>query len=159
MLTGSTACSPSPSIVGGMIMMLFGPPAVGKTTVRCTVAASDSRLFHNHMTIEPLLEVFVRGTEPFNVLADEFPIRVLAEAARAGVDLVFTLVWNGTDPDDVAHLRCCVAAAGGDAACMELRAGMTTRLRRNRAEEHLAHKPSKRDLEWSEANVREMEAR
>lgn len=128
MLTGSTACSPSPSIVGGMIMMLFGPPAVGKTTVRCTVAASDSRLFHNHMTIEPLLEVFVRGTEPFNVLADEFPIRVLAEAA------------------------------GGDAACMELRAGMTTRLRRNRTEEHLAHKPSKRDLEWSEANVREMEA-
>ncbi|WP_248124689.1 hypothetical protein [Micrococcus lacusdianchii] len=110
------------------------------------------------MTIEPLLEVFVRGTEPFNVLADEFPIRVLAEAARAGVDLVFTLVWNGTDPDDVAHLRCCVAAAGGDAACMELRAGMTTRLRRNRTEEHLAHKPSKRDLEWSEANVREMEA-
>lgn len=128
MLTGSTACSPSPSIVGGMIMMLFGPPAVGKTTVRCTVAASDSRLFHNHMTIEPLLEVFVRGTEPFNVLADEFRIRVLAEAA------------------------------GGDAACMELRAGMTTRLRRNRTEEHLAHKPSKRDLEWSETNVREMEA-
>ena len=51
-----------------------------------------------------------------------------------------------------------MAAAGGDAACMELRAGMTTRLRRNRTEEHLAHKPSKRDLEWSEANVREMEA-
>ncbi|MGC5047934.1 AAA family ATPase [Micrococcus porci] len=142
-----------------MLLLIFGPPAVGKMAVgRAVAAASDFRLFHNHMTIEPLLEVFGHGTEPFNVLTDEFRIRVIEEAARAGVDLAFTLVWDVTDPDDAEYVARCVAAAGDDAAFVELRADLATRLERNRTEERLLHKPSKRNLEWSDGNVREMEA-
>ncbi len=40
---------------------------------------------------------------------------------------------------------------------MELSADLDTRLRRNRTELRLADKRSKRDIEWSDANVREME--
>ena len=52
-----------------MLLVLFGPPSVGKMTVgRALAAASDFRLFHNHMTIEPMLETFDFGTPGFNVL-------------------------------------------------------------------------------------------
>ena len=57
-----------------MLLLLFGPPAVGKMTVGRAVAATSSfRLFHNHMTIEPLLETFGFGTPPFTTLAASVP--------------------------------------------------------------------------------------
>lgn len=143
-----------------MLLLIFGPPAVGKMTVgRAVAAASDFRLFHNHMTIEPLLEVFGHGTEPFNVLNDEFRIRVFEEARRAGVDLVFSVVWCVDDPEDAAVVARYIQAFEGDVAFVELRADLGTRLERNRTEERLLHKPSKRDLEWSDSNVRDMESR
>lgn len=142
-----------------MLLVLFGPPSVGKMTVgRALAAASDFRLFHNHMTIEPLLEVFGHGTAPFTLLNDEFRIRVIEEAARAGLDLVFTVVWDLRDPADAEIVTRYVEAYGEEVAFVELRAGLETRLERNRTEERLTHKTSKRDLEWSDGNVRAMEA-
>ncbi len=43
-------------------------------------------------------------------------------------------------------------------AVVELVAGLDTRLARNRSDYRLAEKKSRRDLDWSDANVREMEA-
>ena len=41
------------------LLMLFGDAAVGKMTVGQELAKlTDLRLFHNHMTIEPVLELF-----------------------------------------------------------------------------------------------------
>ena len=61
---------------------VFGPPAVGKMTVGRAVADRSSyRLFHNHHTIELLLDVFDHGTPPFNRLNSEFRRRVVEEAA------------------------------------------------------------------------------
>ena len=45
------------------LLLIIGPPAVGKMTVGREIAArSGFRLFHNHHTIEPLVEVFGYGT-------------------------------------------------------------------------------------------------
>ena len=83
------------------LLFVFGPPAVGKMTVGRAVAdRSTYRLFHNHHTIEPLLDVFDFGTPPFNRLLGEFRQRVLEEAALADTDLVFTLVWALDLPED-----------------------------------------------------------
>ena len=88
------------------LLFVFGPPAVGKMTVGRAVAdASSFRLFHNHHTIEPLLDVFDFGTPPFNRLLGEFRQRVLEEAAAADTDLVFTLVWALDLPEDTATMR------------------------------------------------------
>ena len=88
------------------LLLVFGPPAVGKMTVGRAVAdASGFRLFHNHHTIEPLLDVFDFGTPPFNRLLGEFRQRVLEEAAAADTDLVFTLVWALDLPEDAAAVR------------------------------------------------------
>ena len=43
------------------LVFLFGDAAVGKMTVgQALMKVTDLRLFHNHMTIEPVLEVFGR---------------------------------------------------------------------------------------------------
>lgn len=143
-----------------MLLLVFGPPAVGKMTVGRAVAATSSfRLFHNHMTIEPLLETFGFGTPAFTTLNDEFRVRVLQEAARHGVDLVFTLVWALDLPSDLETMQSYVDIFDGDVAFVELRADLGTRLARNRTEHRLQHKASKRDVDWSDGNVREMEER
>jgi len=77
------------------LLLIIGPPAVGKMTVGRAVADRSSfRLFHNHHTIEMLLDVFDYGTPPFRTLNTEFRRRVMEEAASSGADLVFTFVWG-----------------------------------------------------------------
>lgn len=143
------------------LLLIIGPPAVGKMTVgRAVAERSTFRLFHNHHTIELLLDVFDYGTPPFSVLNSEFRRRVVEEAAASGTDLIFSFVWSMDLEEDAAFVEGLVApyAEHGDIVVVELVADLDTRLARNRTEHRLAHKKSKRDLEWSEANVRELEA-
>ena len=144
---------------GVRLLLITGPPAVGKMTVGRAVAdRSDFRLFHNHHTIELLLDVFDYGTPPFRTLNSEFRHRMIEEAAAAGTDLVFTYVWDLDSDSEAEHLQRLLAPYAGRVAVVELVAGLDTRLVRNRTEHRLAEKKSKRDLAWSEANVRGMEA-
>jgi hypothetical protein len=142
------------------LLLIIGPPAVGKMTVGREIAArSQFRLFHNHHTIEPLVEVFGHGTPPFNTLNQEFRRRVIEEAATAGLDLIFTFVWDLTDPADtdaVEELVSPYLASDGRVVVVELYADFETRLVRNRGESRLAAKPTKRDLAWSDSHVREL---
>jgi hypothetical protein len=143
------------------LLFVFGPPAVGKMTVGRAIAdASGFRLFHNHHIIEPLLDVFDFETPQFQALMAEFRQRVLEEAAAADVDLVFTLVWALDLPQDAHAVRRHLAPfveAGHPVAILELVADLETRLARNRTELRLAEKKSKRDLAWSDDNVRGLE--
>ncbi len=143
------------------LLFVFGPPAVGKMTVGRAVAdAGGYRLFHNHHVIEPLLDVFDFGTPPFNRLLTEFRQRVLEEAAVDDTDLVFTLVWGLDLPEDTALMRIHLAPfveAGRRIAIVELYADLDTRLDRNHTPYRLAEKKSKRDLAWSDDNVRGLE--
>jgi hypothetical protein len=73
---------------------------------------------------------------------------------------VFTLVWALDLAEDVAAVRRHLepfVAAGRRVALVELYAGLETRLARNRTELRLAEKKSKRDLVWSDDNVRGLE--
>jgi hypothetical protein len=143
------------------LLLIFGPPSVGKMTVgRAVAARSDFRLFYNHAVLEPLLEVFEYGTDPFLRLLKEFRRRVIAEAAQAGHDLVLTFVWGLELQDDAAEIQDYIApyvAAHAHVSFVELYADLPTRLQRNRTEHRLAEKRSKRDLQWSDNNVQEFE--
>ncbi|HEY3528173.1 MAG TPA: AAA family ATPase [Nocardioides sp.] len=143
------------------LLFVFGPPAVGKMTVGRAIAdAGDFRLFHNHHVLEPLLDVFDYGTPPFNRLLEGLRLRVLEEAADAGIDLVYTLVWGLDLPEDAAYVRRHIGPfveRGQRVAFLELYADLDTRLARNRTPYRLAEKKSKRDLAWSDENVRGLE--
>lgn len=143
-------------------MVMFGPPAVGKMTVgRAVCERSNFRLFLNHHTIEPLADVFGMGTAPFRTLTGEFRRRVVEEAAGADVALILTMVWNLGGVEDarwVGELVAPYADAGLPISFVELAADLETRLERNRGEDRLLAKPSKRNLAWSEAHLHERES-
>ena len=141
------------------LLLILGPPAVGKMTVGRAVAdRSGYKLFHNHHTIELLLDVFDYGTPPFRTLNTEFRRRLLEEAATAGTDLIFTFVMGMDEQAEADYLERLVEPYGDRVAVVELVAGLDTRLVRNRTEHRLAEKKSKRDVDWSDNNVRELEA-
>jgi hypothetical protein len=130
------------------------------TVGRAIADASDFRLFHNHATIEPILDVFDYGTPAFYRLNGEMRHRILEEAAAGDVDLVQTYAWALDEPDDTAaverYLRIFLDA-GREVRFVELYADLDTRLARNGTPYRLAEKKSKRDTEWSDRNVRAME--
>ena len=141
------------------LLLILGPPAVGKMTVGRAIADRSSyRLFHNHHSIEMLLDVFDYGTPPFRTLNSEVRRRVVEEAAASGTDLVFTFVMGMDEQAEADYLERLAAPYGDQVAVVELVADLDTRLVRNRTEHRLAEKKSKRDLEWSDNNVRELEA-
>lgn len=84
------------------LVVLFGPPAVGKMTVGYELEKlTGLRLFHNHMTIELVLHFFDFGTPPFGRLVDEFRRRIFEEVAASDLPgLIFTYVWALDDPGD-----------------------------------------------------------
>ncbi len=143
------------------LLVIFGPPAVGKMTVgRAVTARSGFRLFHNHAVLEPLLEVFDYGTPPFMRLLGQWRRGVIEEAAAADIDLVLTFVWGLELEDDVREVSDYIGPyveRGAAVSFVELYADLDTRLERNRTEHRLAEKRSKRDVTWSEGNVRDLE--
>jgi hypothetical protein len=145
----------------GELLVLFGPPAVGKMTVgRAVCESSGHRLFHNHHTIEPLHEIFGQQSPAFRTLNGEFRRRVIEEAAAHGVRLVVTTVWNLAGERDAAYVRAIVSPyveRGLPVRFVELYADLATRLGRNAGADRLAAKPSKRDLDRSAAHIRERE--
>ena len=143
------------------LLFVFGPPAVGKMAVgRAIAEASDFRLFHNHATIEPLLDVFDYGTPAFLRLNGEMRHGILEEAAAADVNLVQTYAWALDVAEDAAavegYLRIFLDA-GREVRLVELYADLDTRLARNGTAYRLSEKKSKRDLAWSDDNVRSLE--
>jgi hypothetical protein len=143
------------------LVLIFGPPAVGKMTVgRAVAARSTFRLFHNHALIEPLLDVFDYGTPPFARLLPRMRQQVIEEAAAFGIDLVLTFVWGlelEGDHDELSQHIAPYVERGATVSFVELAAGLEERLQRNRTEHRLAEKRSKRDVEWSDSNLRDME--
>ena len=136
-------------------VILFGDAAVGKMTVgQALCKITPLRLFHNHVTIEPVLEVFGE----FNGKAIKRLRQVFFEefAATDNYGMVFTVMWAFDEQADWDYMAWCAdffKAWGADIYYVELVADQQTRLMRNKTENRLLHKPSKRDLAASEARV------
>ncbi|BCJ39990.1 hypothetical protein GCM10010168_28480 [Actinoplanes ianthinogenes] len=147
----------------GTLLFIVGPPAVGKMTVGEAVAARTGlRVFHNHMTIEPVLRFFRFDSPAFGRLVGDFRRNLIAEVAASDLPgMIFTFVWAFDHEEDAATIEGYAElfrSRGGRVLYLELQADQAERLRRNEGASRLAAKPSKRDLEWSRANLLEMDA-
>lgn len=140
------------------LVLLIGPPAVGKMTVGFEIAKrSGLRLFHNHQTIDLALQFFQFGAPAFQRLVGELRQRVFDEVAQSTLPgLVFTYVWAFDEPEDEAIVQGYAAPfyrAGGRVLFVELEATQDERLRRNETPFRLSQKPFKRDIEASRARL------
>ena len=143
------------------LLILFGSGAVGKMTVgQELMKISDFRLFHNHMMIEPVIEIFGKFDGAVidrlrQVVFDEF-----LKTDYAG--MIFTYMWALDMSEDWAYIRSVAdrfEATGGTVYYVELVADRSVRLERNRTANRLQHKASKRDLAVSEARILREESR
>ena len=145
------------------LLFLVGPPAVGKMTVGREIAARTGlRLFHNHMSAEPVLCFFDFGTPAFDRLVGAFRRHLIDEVAASDLPgLVFTYVWVFDLPGERAVLEGYARPfreRGGRVLYAELQATQEERLRRNAMASRLAEKPSKRDVETSRRHLLEADA-
>lgn len=127
----------------------MGNSSVGKMTVGqelCKI--TDFRLFHNHMSIEPVLEIF--GKMNKQVVQDfrESVFRNFAKSDNYG--LVFTCMMDFDSKEDWAYLNFIRKIfKKADQYFVELVAPQEIRLARNVTENRLKNKASKRNIEVS----------
>lgn len=133
------------------LLMLFGDAAVGKMTVGQELAKlTDLRLFHNHMTIEPVIEIFGHFHPPAIERVREVIFEEFAKSDNYG--MIFTYMWafdQQSDWDYVEHVKSIFAPYSTEFYYVELVASQKVRLERNATENRLKHKASKRDLDFS----------
>lgn len=138
------------------LVLIFGSGAVGKMTVgQELMKITDYRLFHNHMMIEPVLEIFGDFNVPVitglrDLIFDEY-----LKTNQKG--MIFTVMWNFDNPGDWEYVKGIAdkfERSGGNVYFVELVADQKVRLERNKTENRLANKASKRNQEFSEGNIR-----
>ena len=137
------------------LVFLVGNGAVGKMTVgQELMKQTGLRLFHNHMTIEPVLEIFGGFNTEVILQMRELIFREFAKSDQYG--MIHTFMWAFDAQDDwnyVNHIVEIFREYGAEIYCVELVAPLEVRLQRNETPNRLTHKASKRDLEASRQRV------
>ena len=135
-------------------ILIFGPQAVGKMTVGQELAnLTKLKLFHNHMTIELLEPLFSFSPEMWK-LSTVFRKEIFKTVAGSNSEgMIFTYVWafdQQEDWDFVDEICEIFESQGAEIYFVELEADINERLERNKSPHRLEHKPTKRNIEWSE---------
>lgn len=130
------------------LVLIVGDGAVGKMTVgQELMKITGLRLFHNHMTIEPVLEIF----DDFNVdVILKLRYLIFEEFVKTNnYGMIYTCMWAydcQEDWDIMNRILDIFTAAGAELYCVELTAPLDVRLQRNVTENRLKNKASKRNI-------------
>ena len=133
------------------LVIIVGSGAVGKMTVgQELMKITDLRLFHNHMMIEPVCDIFgyFHGgiTQKLReVIFEEFLM-------SDNMGMIFTFMWAFDMPSDWEYITS-LASRFDEVYCVELVADQNVRIERNKTENRLKNKASKRDLAMSEQRL------
>lgn len=144
------------------LIMIFWPQAVGKMTVGQELTKITwLKLFHNHMTIDVVAPLFgYWSSSPIGTkLVNSFREQIFQEFAQSDMEwLIFTMIWyfdEQSDRDYVAS-RCKVFEdQWSDVYLVELEADVNIRVERNTTPNRLEHKPSKRNIERSQQDLKQ----
>ena len=133
------------------LLFLFGDAAVGKMTVGQELAKiTDLRLFHNHMTIEPVIEIFGYFYPPAINRLRQVIFEEYAKTDNYGMIFTFMFAFDSqADWDETERIKDIFRPYGAEFYHVELVAPQKIRLERNATENRLKHKASKRDIKLS----------
>ena len=141
------------------LVIILGPHAVGKMTVGQELAnITQLRLFHNHMSIELARKLFAYTEKEWSILNETIRKTVFELFAKGDFPgLIFTYMCAFDEQSDLDYLQNMIhlfSSNGANCYVVELCADFEERLIRNKSENRLLHKESKRNLERSEAEMR-----
>lgn len=115
------------------------------------------KLFHNHLTIDLLSPFFGFGPETWR-LSSLFRKEIFESFAESGsTGMIFTYVWaldleeDWKFVDDICRI---FESKGGVVYFVELEAALDERVNRNKTPHRLHHKPTKRNIEMSELELK-----
>ncbi|WP_366248262.1 AAA family ATPase [Terribacillus aidingensis] len=139
------------------VILLFGPQAVGKMTVGQELEKRMGyRLLHNHMTIDLLVPFFGFSEEMWR-LSTLFREEIFQSVAKTNLPgFIFTFVWDFSSQEDWETVdRMCAIFKQQRITVyfVELQADVDIRLKRNVTENRLEHKPTKRNIAFSKADL------
>lgn len=130
------------------VLFLFGDAAVGKMTVgQELMKITEMRLCHNHVTIEPVIEVFGKYDSRIIERLREVIYEEYAKSDNYGI--IFTYMWAFDMQEDwnyIEHVKSLFEPYGAEFYYVELVAPLDVRLERNVTENRILHKASKRNL-------------
>ena len=133
------------------LVLIIGSGAVGKMTVgQELMKITDLRLFHNHMMIEPVIDIFgyFKGDTILklrDIIFDDF-------VKSDNYGMIHTLIWAFDMESDWEYVNN-LANKFDEIYCVELIASQEVRLERNKTENRLNNKASKRDIVESNKRV------
>jgi len=144
------------------LVIICGPHAVGKMTVGQALAAQTGlKLFHNHMTIDVVSGLFENMPGERSRLTSLFREEIFkAFAPSSEYGMIFTYMWafdQQEDWDYIQHIEELFRQHGAEVYYVELCADYDLRIERNKTENRLLNKPTKRDVAKSEALFRRLE--
>jgi len=104
------------------LVFIYGPPASGKLTVGTELAKlTGFKLFHNHVSIQFVQSIFDFGTKTFWRLTGKYRLEMIEEAAKEGIDTIFTFVYSkGEDDKFVRRVLQKVRSNGGQVYLVRL---------------------------------------
>ena len=139
------------------LVNIFGNAAAGKMTVGQELAKiTDLKLFHSHMTIEPVIDIFGYFDGEVTKKLREVYFSEFAKSDNYG--MIFTFMFALDDQTDWGygkHVEELFLQGNPDSQFydVELVCDKEERLRRNATENRLQNKPSKRNVEESNARL------
>ncbi|MCL2522037.1 MAG: AAA family ATPase [Erysipelotrichales bacterium] len=147
------------------LVVILGPHAVGKMTIGQELAKiTDLKLLHNHMTIELVREFFSPHSSEegrrLNSLFRQEIFKAVAESQLPG--LIFTYMYDFDIKSDYDYINDLIKLFKDNQAIahiIELIADFEVRIERNKTENRLKHKASKRNIDESEKLFRNLEAK
>lgn len=132
------------------LVFIIGNAAVGKMTVGQELTKiTDLRLFHNHMSIEPILEIFGEFNGAAIKRFREIVFEEFAKSDKYGLIFTYMCAFDHQDWDYIEHIKSIFEPYNTEFYYVELVAPQSVRLERNGSENRLKNKPSKRNIELS----------
>ena len=146
------------------LVIIFGPHAVGKMTVGQELSKiTDLKLFHNHMTIDIVNDLFENLPKERGRLINLFRKEIFESfSSSEEYGMIFTYMWAFDRQEDwnyINYVEELFASRGTEVYFVELEADYDLRIERNKTENRLLNKPAKRNLAKSESMFRNLESK
>lgn len=137
------------------LVFIIGDGAVGKMTVgQELMKITDLKLFHNHMMIEPVLDVFGRFDGKTIIELRDVVFRSFASSGQYGMIFTVMMAFDmRSDWEYIEHIKSIFRPYGTEFYYVELIAPQSIRLMRNSTENRLKNKSSKRDVVSSDQRI------
>ena len=142
-----------------MHIFIIGAPASGKMTIGQELSRlTDAPLFYNHQAIDFALEIYQDFTEEMWEFVRGLTFSFLETSARNHRSVILTDVIDFSNQYQLLYLKQIQDLLDDyhqEILFVELETSLEERLRRNRTENRLKHKPLKRHIEVSEGEILE----